>query len=74
MMHCTSVSIMFYLISGPYEKFEEHHEKISLGFYVRKSLKKFLEPDLQELVTITKQVNFISLNHSDINSSLSSQH
>eukprot|EP01111_Echinosteliopsis_oligospora_P016676 TRINITY_DN7012_c0_g1_i1.p1 TRINITY_DN7012_c0_g1~~TRINITY_DN7012_c0_g1_i1.p1 ORF type:complete len:925 (+),score=266.42 TRINITY_DN7012_c0_g1_i1:192-2777(+) len=48
-------SYLFALVVGPYEKFEDKYNNVPMAFYVRKSLKPFLQPDLEELTTITKQ-------------------
>lgn len=44
------------VIIGPYDKFEDKYGDVAMAIYARKSLTKYLQPDLQELFTITKQV------------------
>jgi len=46
---------LYALVVGPYDKYEDKYGSVPMAMYARKSLTKYLEPDLQELFTITKQ-------------------
>lgn len=43
------------IIAGPFEAIRDKHRDIDLGLMCRKSLLEYLEPDAEELFTITKQ-------------------
>jgi len=47
---------LFALIAGPFDSFADSYDngRVPLRYFARKSLRKFLEPDLNELFTITK--------------------
>jgi len=43
------------IIAGPFEAIRDKHRDIDLGLMCRKSLLQYLEPDAEEIFTITKQ-------------------
>src|SRR5689334_11449280 len=59
------------LIAGPYVEFIDSfvdelvgNRQVPLGIYCRKTLAKFLQPDIQEIFTLTRQVTLSLLGKS----------
>jgi aminopeptidase N len=43
------------IVAGPYAEWKDRHGDIDLGFYCRQSLAKYFEPDIPELVDVTRR-------------------
>ncbi|MFP5224146.1 MAG: aminopeptidase N [Actinomycetota bacterium] len=43
------------IVAGPYAEWKDQHADIELGFYCRQSLAKYFEPDIAELVDVTRR-------------------